>query len=67
MNVQSQWNALDNSLITAADIVAPLYYSPVGLKLKTQITPSSVKNKIYKRKKLLNLQKKKLFEPIGRN
>ena len=57
LNVQALWNLLEYSLITAADIVAPLLHIPIGLKPKTKSTPLFVKSKINKRKRLLKLEK----------
>ena len=58
-NVQVQWNSLENSLINAADFVAPLMYPPPSKNHKNHpiSTPVLIKNKMNKRKRLLQLDK----------
>ena len=58
-NVQVQWNSLENSLINAADFVAPLMYPPPSKQRKNHplSTPVLIKNKMNKRKRLLQLDK----------
>ena len=55
-NVQSMWNALENVIINAVDSLAPIMYDPV-IHTKKHDFPPQVKNKINKRKILLQIEK----------
>ena len=57
IDVQSQWNSLENSLITAVDAVAPLILVKQNCKHKSSIKPPSVKKMSNRRKHLLRLEK----------
>ena len=54
-DVQSQWNYIENVIIKAADMVAPLISQSNVFSHKPNITPTNVKNKMNKRKRLLRL------------
>ena len=56
-DVQSQWNTLENSLVTAADAVAPLITVKQNCRLKSSIQPPMVKRMSNRRKYLLRLEK----------
>ena len=50
-DVQSQWNYVENVIIKAADMVAPLISQSNVFSHKPNITPANVKNKMNKKKK----------------
>ena len=56
MDVQAQWNYIENVIINAVDLAAPLMSSSNYSKRKNCI-PTLVKNKLNKRKRLLRQSK----------
>ena len=57
-DVQSQWNALEHSLIVAADSVAPLIETKFGPRSKHQCVPPDIKRMSNRRKALLQNEKR---------
>ena len=57
VDVQSQWNALEHSLITAADIVAPLVECKQSQKSKRKDVPPDVRRILQRRRHILKIEK----------
>ena len=56
-DVQAQWNALEHSLIMAADIVAPIIVINKNPKTKNTDAPPNVKRMFNRRKNLLRIER----------